>query len=108
LNGARGAVASIRVRPVDADDPVSPAAIARTMHNMIRGHLLFLGVMASTYAVVAVRAADRHVELFAITFALAALCAGPVTSVRRREGLWMAAGVVALGLAAWTVRRGRV
>jgi hypothetical protein len=108
LNGARGAVASIRVRPVDADDPLSPAAVVRTLHNIIRGHLLFLGAMASTYAIVAVRADHRPVELFAITFALAALFAGPFTSVRRREGLWTAAGVVAVGLVVWTVGWGRV
>jgi hypothetical protein len=30
LNGCRGTLASMRVRPADADDPVSPAAIART------------------------------------------------------------------------------
>jgi len=108
LNGSRAALASIHVRPVDADDPVSPAAIARTMHRIVRGHQLFLGGMALAYGVVAVRASQRAVELFAITFALAALFAGPFTSVRRRGGLWMAASAVAVGLVGWIVQRGRV
>jgi hypothetical protein len=108
LNGSRGALASIHVRPVDADDPVSPAAIARTLQRIIRGHLLFLGGMAFAYGVVAVRAGQRAVELFAITFALAALFAGPFTSVRRRGGLWIAASAVALGLVGWIVQRARL
>lgn len=108
LNGSRGALASIQIRPVDADDPVSPATIARTMHNIILGHMSFLTGMGFAYAVVAVRSGHRSVKLFAITFALAALFAGPLTSVRRRAGLWMAASAVALGLVGWIVQLGRV
>jgi hypothetical protein len=108
VNGARATLASIRVRPVDADDPTSPAAIARTIRAMIHAELLFLAAMSIVYAIVAVIAEDRSLKVFAIAFCVASAAAGPISLIRRRPALWAAAGSLAVGLVVWALQRGRV
>jgi hypothetical protein len=107
-NGMRRALASMNVRPADSDDPVSPAAIARTLHKMERGHTIFLATMSVVYAVVALGSHDASVRLFAIAFAVAAAAAGPLTSVRPRYGLWVAASALGGALIVWSVGVGHV
>ncbi len=108
LNGLRGTFASIRIRPVDADDPVSPAAIARTVEKMIRGHIIFTCIMSIAYAVVAICADERGIKIFAASFSLATAAAGPLTSIRRRPALWAATCAVTVGLLVWGLQRARV
>jgi len=108
LNGLRGTLASIRVRPAGADDPVSPVAIARTLNKMARGQIVFLGAMAVVYAAVALATSHASVRIFATAFAVTAVAAGPVTSLRRRHGLWVAACAPAVGLIIWYLRVGHV
>jgi hypothetical protein len=108
VNGLRAAVASIPLRPADADDPVSPPAISRGLQDMIRGHTIFVGVMSLVFAIAAICTVDRPVRIFATSFAVAALAAGPGTSVHRRMGLRVAAVAVVAGLLLWWLQRGRV
>jgi hypothetical protein len=104
LNGARGTLASIRIRPVDADDPTSPAAIARTIRRIMAADLVFLAAIAIGHAVAAIRTDEGTTQVLAATVSAAAVCAGPLTSVRRRAALWAAAGVVLVGLSIWWSR----
>ena len=108
INGSRATLASIRLRPADADDPISPPAVARMLHNMIRGQTIFLGFMSLVYAIAAIRTVEPAVRIFATSFAASALAAGPGTAIRRRPALWVAAVAVVAGLLVWWLRRGRV
>jgi hypothetical protein len=108
INGSRATVAAMPMRLADADDPVSPPAIARVLHTMIRGHTILLGAMSAVYAIAAVRTTDPAVRVFAASFAVAALAAGPGTSVHRRLGLRIAVIAVVAGLVLWLLQRGRV
>lgn len=107
LNGARGTLASIKVRPADADDLGSPVALARVLLKTMRAFMAFLGAMSLVFAVAAFRTDDPSVRALATAFAVAAMAAGPVTEVRRREGLWVAAFAVATGLIVWGLQAGR-
>ena len=107
-NGMRRALASMNVRPADSDDPVSPAAIARTLYKMLRAHGMFLMMMSVVYFVVALGSRDVSVRLFAIAFAVAAAAAGPLMSVHPRYGLWVAASALGGALVVWSLRVGRV
>jgi uncharacterized membrane protein len=98
----------MNVRPADSDDPVSPAAVARTLHKMVRGHAIFLMMMSVVYSVVALGSHDVSVRLFAIAFVVAAAAAGPVMSVRPRYGLWVAASALGGALIVWGLRVGHV
>jgi hypothetical protein len=106
INGMRATVASIPLRPADADDPVSPPAISRTLQNMIRGETIFLGVMALVLAVAALVTTERPVRILATSFAASALAAGPGTSIDRRVGLRLAVVAVLVGLLFWWLQRG--
>ena len=109
INGLRLTVTSIPLRPADADDPVyTPPAISRALQDMIRGQTVFLGVMSLVYAIAAIWTVDRPVRILAISFAVAALAAGPGTSVRRRMGLRVAAVSILAGLLLLWLQRGRV
>src|SRR5436309_41564 len=90
INGLRATVASIPLRPADADDPVSPPAISRALQNIIRGQTIFLGVVSLVLVVAAILTAERPVRILATSFAAAALAAGPGTSIHRRAGLRIA------------------
>ena len=93
-NGMRGALASVRIPLSDADDRLSPAAIARTIRRMIVGHIVFLSVMSGVYAIVVVRSGTLETRVFSAAFSAAALCAGPLTSLRRSVALWAAVCVL--------------
>ena len=108
INGLRAAVASIPLRPADADDPVSPPALSRGLQNMIRGQTIFLGVMSLVLAIAAFWTVDRSVRILAASFAVAALAAGPGTSIHRRVGLRVAVVTVLAGFLVWWLQRGRV
>lgn len=108
INGCRATLVKLPLRPADADDPVSPPAVARLMHKMIHGHTMFLGVMALIFAVAAIRTVSPSVRVFATSFAVCALAAGPGTAIRRRPALWAAAIAVTAGLVGWWLQRGRV
>jgi hypothetical protein len=108
INGFRAALGAVPMHPADADDPMSPPAIARVLHSQIRGHTIFLGAMSVVYAIAAVRTAELTVRIFATSFALAAFAAGPGTLLRRRLGLWAAGISVVAGLILWWLQRGRV
>lgn len=108
INGLRLTVTSIPLRPAYADDPVSPPAISRALQDMIRRQTIFLGVMSLVYAIAAIWTVDRPVRILAISFAVAALAAGPGTSVRRRMGLRVAAISILAGLLLLWLQRGRV
>ncbi len=105
INGSRATLAAIPVRLADADDPLSPPAVARVLHSMIRGHTILLGAMAVVYAIAAVRTSDPGVRVLAASFAVASLAAGPGTSLRRRLGLRIAALAVLCGVALWWFQR---
>lgn len=94
VNGLRRTLASFRIPLSDADDRLSPAAIARTMRHIMAGHLVFLSVMSVIYAVVAVRSDAVVTKVFSGGFAVAALCSGPLTSLRRGVALWAAVCVL--------------
>ena len=108
IKGMRATVASIPLRLADADDPVSPPAVSRTLQDMIRGEMIFLGVMSLGFAIVAIWTVERPIRIFATSFALAACAAGPGTSVSHRVGLRIAAVAVAVGLLLWWFQRGSV
>ena len=108
INGLRGTLAAAPMRPADADDPVSPPAIARTLHTMIRRHTIFLASMSVIYTISAIRTADPSVKIFATAFACAAFAAGPGTLLRRRLGLWAAGIAVVAGVLIWWLQGGRV
>ena len=61
-------LAFIRIRPVDADDPVSPAAIARTIRSMIRGEVIFLSIMSLVYAVAAIRTDEPSIRVVCVDY----------------------------------------
>jgi hypothetical protein len=104
LNGARGTLASIRVRPADSDDPRSPAAIARMIRRMVAADLVFLAAIAIVHAVAAIRMDEGATKVLTTTVSAAALCAGPLTSLGRRAALWAATCVVLVGLVIWWSR----
>lgn len=108
INGFRAAVASIPLRPADADDPASPVALSRGLQRMIRARTIFLSVMSLVYAIAAIRTVERPVRILATSFAVAALAAGPGTSLHRRIGLRVAAVSVLTGLLLWWLQKGRV
>src|SRR5258708_38508791 len=54
LNGARGTLAYLHVPLSDADDPLSAAAVARTLEKMKMGAAVVVGIMAIVFAGVAV------------------------------------------------------
>jgi hypothetical protein len=94
VNGMRRFLASLRIPLSDADDRLSPAAIARTIRRIMAGHLVFLSAMSVIYAVVAVRSDAVATKVFSAGFAVAALCSGPLTSLRRNAALWVAVCVL--------------
>jgi hypothetical protein len=94
VNGTRRFLASLHIPLSDADDRLSPAAIARTIRHMLVGNLGFLGVMSVIYVVVAVRSDTVVTKAFATGFAVAALCSGPLTSLWRSAALWSAVCVL--------------
>ena len=104
LNGTRRALASLRIPLSDADDPLSPAAIARVYENTKRGALATVSMMVVIFTGVALLTTAAPTRVFASGFALAAVCAGPLTSFRSRAGLWAAATTTLL-LLLWVMLR---
>jgi hypothetical protein len=90
VNGMRRFLSSLRIPLSDADDRLSPAAIARTIRRIMAGNLVFLSAMSFIYAVVAVRSDAAATRVLSAGFAVAALCSGPLTSLRRSVALWVA------------------
>ena len=94
VNGIRRTLASLHIPLSDADDRLSPAAVARAIRHVMTVNLAFLSVMSAIYVVVAVRSDTVVTKVFSGGFAIAALCSGPFTSLRRSAALWAAVGVL--------------
>jgi putative addiction module component (TIGR02574 family) len=94
VNGMRRTLASLHIPLSDADDRLSPAAVARTIRHVMMGNLVFLSVMSGLYAIVAGRSGAVVTKVFSTAFSVAALCAGPLTSLRRSVALWAAVCVL--------------
>ena len=107
LNGMRATLASVHIPLSDADDRLSVAAVARTIRRMVLGKVAFLSIMSVVYAVAAARSDVTATRVFAAAFSVAAGCAGPLTSVRRRPALWAAAFTV-VTLLLWSLSGERV
>jgi uncharacterized membrane protein YoaK (UPF0700 family) len=58
------------------------------------GNLALLSVMSVVYVVVAVRSDTVVTRVVSTGFAVAALCSGPLTSLRRDAALWAAVCVL--------------
>jgi hypothetical protein len=94
VNGIRRTLASLHIPLSDADDRLSPAAVARAIRHVMTGNLAFLSVMSVVYVVVAVRSDTVVTRVVSTGFAVAALCSGPLTSLRRDAALWAAVCVL--------------
>jgi hypothetical protein len=94
VNGIRRTLASLHIPLSDADDRLSPAAVARAIRHVMTGNLAFLSVMSVVYVVVAVRSDTVVTKVFSVGFSVAALCSGPLTSLRRGAALWAAVCVL--------------
>jgi len=97
LNGMRGTLSSLASALREPGASPAQAAAFRTVQRLKLGTLILLTAGSTLFAVAAARS-DGVTRIFATGFAVAALCAGPLTSVRRRVALGAAAGIVLLTL----------
>ena len=97
LNGISGILESYRLGPADADNPMSPVAIARIGRKLSLGFVVFLCAMSLGFGATAVRSDDWSIRSLSAAFAIVALAAGPFSSIRRRAALWTATGAAAIG-----------
>jgi hypothetical protein len=104
VDGMRAILRSYRLGPADADDPESPVAAARIGRKVI---LVFITLLTMTSLGLGLTAALGHAwspRIISAGFAIAALAAGPLTSIKRRAGLWIATGSVTIGTIASLLR----
>jgi hypothetical protein len=99
LDGSRGIIESYRLGPADADNPISPVAIARFGRRLIVVVIAILCAMSAGFALAAMRTNDSCVRTLSAAFAIVALAAGPgpLTLVKRRAALWTATGFAVVG-----------
>jgi hypothetical protein len=97
LDGIRGILGKYRLGPADADDPVSPVAIARIGRKLIVVIIAILCAMSLGFAFTAMQTDDSPIRTLSASYAIVALAAGPFTSVKRRAALWTATGFAAVG-----------
>jgi len=104
VDGIRGILRSYRLGPADADDPESPVAAARIGRKVILVFITLLIVMSLGLGLTAALGRAWSPRIISTAFAIAASAAGPLTSIRRRAGLWIATGSVTIGTIASFLR----